>query len=197
MIARVIVIPGPLVGYVRAGLQWRLGYASQAIAAALIVPRGTAQPASYTVALAQEDRSRALLNVIGWEGTGGELDVAVNLYRHGEELVEALRLVLDTKTDLSQLPHNRGMNPETVYLLNALAGGTERCLGELVTDSALATRAHRIAAEIEIATLSAWSRKVLRRTEGPIRLSALCRSSTASRALGVKVALGARARALP
>lgn len=180
MIARVIVIPGPLVGYVRAGLQWRLAYASQVIAAALIVPRGTADPASYTVVLAQHDRSRALLNVIGWEWSASELDVAVNLYRHGPELVEALRLVLDTETDLSQLPDNLGMDPWSVSLVNSLAIGTERCLGELVTDSALAGLAHRVAAEIEIATLSAWSRKVLRRAEGPIRLRALCRSGIAS-----------------
>jgi hypothetical protein len=95
--------------------------------------------------------SRELLNLIGTDTRRPESDAPVNLYRHREPLVDALRLASEVETRLLASGRCRGMDAEEVYGLRFFVWGVEGPAGELPSSSALGVVVLRVAVEFELA----------------------------------------------
>ncbi len=154
----VLVVPGVIVGYLRAGLQWRLGHAAEDIALLSIRPREHTRRASYDPALNQHDSSRALLNVIGWDAQPIRPDVRVNLYRHGRVLVDALRLFIEIETNFRDARAKAaGIDPDMTFGLHFWLGCVDEDIATLEAMPAPVAMAGLIAAEVEVAARAGCS----------------------------------------
>ncbi len=82
-----IIVPDTLVQQVRSGAHTTLGHAAEAILEATARPEREADPSCYAAPMRRFDRTRSLLDAIGWQ-TG---TVAVVVYEeHTDALLEAL-----------------------------------------------------------------------------------------------------------
>jgi hypothetical protein len=160
--AGVFPVPGVFVSYLRAGLHWQLGHAADEIAQLSLQPRGHLRSEGYAAALARQDASRALLNLTGWDPRHSERDVPVNLYRHAEPLLAALRFIVNYEVLMIQAPdHGQNghveLDVQSVYGLRFFVNGLEGIVAALPSVPTTARLALRIGADLEVAALAAWS----------------------------------------
>lgn len=95
-----ITIPARIVRYLREALHSQLGMAAEDISEAGHEV-GQARPVLYAEPLERLDRSRALLDLIGWKDTTDEGPAMINLIGHPQMLLRALRAQLVAERDMS------------------------------------------------------------------------------------------------
>lgn len=89
-----ITVPAQLVGVLRDGLHSEIGNAAEAFAQAADQADREQHPDSYREPLERLDRTRALLDLIGWSTTDPTVAVRVDLREHREAVLGALDVAL-------------------------------------------------------------------------------------------------------
>ncbi len=95
-----ITIPARIVRYLREGLHTQLGMAAEDIGQANH-EGGRLRPILYAEPLERFDRTRALLDVIGWKDENDEGPAIVNLVGHRLALLSALQAQVETERDMT------------------------------------------------------------------------------------------------
>lgn len=95
-----ITIPARIVRYLREALHSQLGMAAEDISRASH-EGGRRQPVLYADPLAQFDRIRTLLDLIGWKDETEERPAIVNLVPHRAALLAALQMQLETERNMA------------------------------------------------------------------------------------------------
>jgi hypothetical protein len=96
-----ITIPARIVRYLREALHSQLGMAAEDISEASHEV-GQERPMLYVEPLERLDRSRALLDLIGWKDTAEEGPATINLIGHRQMLLRALQAQLIAERDMSR-----------------------------------------------------------------------------------------------
>lgn len=96
-----ITIPARIVRYLREALHSQLGMAAEDISEASHEV-GQERPVLYVEPLERLDRSRALLDLIGWKDTADEGPATINFIGHRQMLLRALEAQLTAEHDMSQ-----------------------------------------------------------------------------------------------
>jgi hypothetical protein len=95
-----ITIPARIVRYLREGLHTRLGMAAEDIGEANH-EGGRLRPVLYAEPLERFDRTRALLDLIGWKDETDEGPTIVNLVSHRPVLLAALQAQVEAERDMA------------------------------------------------------------------------------------------------
>jgi hypothetical protein len=90
----IITVPARLVGVLRSGLHSEIGNAAKAIAQVAGRAGREQHPESYRETLERLDRTRALLDLIGWSATGPAVAVRVELPAHRETMLDGLAVAM-------------------------------------------------------------------------------------------------------
>lgn len=90
MSTNTLVVPAELVRSLRGGLHSAFGVAAEEIATLSMEARRERDPDLYRESLAQFDRVRALLDVIGWVEVDPPVEVRFDLREHWQAALEAL-----------------------------------------------------------------------------------------------------------
>jgi hypothetical protein len=96
-----ITIPARIVRYLREGLHSQLGMAAEDIGQANH-EGGRLRPVLYAEPLERFDRTRALLDLIGWKDETDEGPAAINLVGHRQALLSALQAQVETEREMTR-----------------------------------------------------------------------------------------------
>jgi hypothetical protein len=95
-----ITIPARIVRYLREALHSQLGMAAEDISQASHEV-GRARPVLCAESMERFDRTRALLDLIGWKDTTDEGPATINLVGHRQALLTALQAQLTAERDMT------------------------------------------------------------------------------------------------
>jgi hypothetical protein len=100
-----LTVPAELVGYLRTCLHSELGGAADEISSTTLQPMRERYPKWYDDGLARLDRTRALLDVIGWADSSEPTPVEIDLTVHSAALLAGLTLaVVIAESDSAEEP---------------------------------------------------------------------------------------------
>lgn len=100
-----LCVPAAMVRYLRNGLYTLIGNAADVYLHFVSKARREQRPEWYREPLAQFDRARALLDLIGWDETGTAVDVHIDLHHHQQAVLSALHMEMAVaEADLQEAP---------------------------------------------------------------------------------------------
>jgi hypothetical protein len=109
-----ITIPARIVRYLREALHSQLGVAAEDIGQ-VSHEGGSARPVLYAEPIERFDRTRALLDLIGWKQESDESPAIVNLAGHRQALLTALQAQVETERNMvSDDPTLKGAEKQIV-----------------------------------------------------------------------------------
>jgi hypothetical protein len=104
-----ITIPAELVEYLRTCLHSELGGAADEISDTVMQPMRERYPEWYDDGLARLDRTRVLLDAIGWADPSDPVPVEIDLSAHSAALIAGLEgAVVIAESDSTEAPDEQG-----------------------------------------------------------------------------------------